>query len=64
SAFLLESETIVSLSKNEVSQEELTDEEFLVFEALQHQSSLHINDVRSVLDKKNVVAVLEKLLQK
>jgi len=64
SAFLLESETIVSLSKNEISEEELTDEEFLVFEALQHQSSLHINDVRSVLDKKNVVAVLEKLLQK
>ncbi len=64
SAFLLESETIISLSKNEISEEELTDEEFLVFEALQHQSSLHINDVRSVLDKKNVVAVLEKLLQK
>ena len=64
SAFLLESETIISLSKNDVSEAELTDEEFLVFEALQHQSSLHINDVRSVLDKKNVVAVLEKLLQK
>jgi len=64
SAFLLESETIISLSKKDVSEEELDDEEFLVFEALQHQSSLHINDIRSVLDKKNVVAVLEKLLQK
>ncbi|RFN58510.1 primosomal protein N' [Marixanthomonas ophiurae] len=64
SAFLLESETIISLSKSNVSEEELDDEEFLVFEALQHQSSLHINDIRSVLDKKNVVAVLEKLLQK
>tara|TARA_R110000823_G_scaffold315370_1_gene447128 strand:+ start:8791 stop:11238 length:2448 start_codon:yes stop_codon:yes gene_type:complete len=64
SAFLLESETIISLSKSDVSEEELDDDEFLVFEALQHQSSLHINDIRSVLDKKNVVAVLEKLLQK
>lgn len=64
SAFLLESETIISLSKNDVSEDALSDEEFLVFEALQHQSSIHINDVRSVLDRKNVVAVLEKLLQK
>ncbi|UAB80867.1 primosomal protein N' [Marixanthomonas sp. SCSIO 43207] len=64
SAFLLESETIISLSKNDVSEDTLSDEEFLVFEALQHQSSIHINDVRSVLDRKNVVAVLEKLLQK
>ncbi|PVW13947.1 replication restart helicase PriA [Marixanthomonas spongiae] len=64
SAFLLESETIISLAKTDVSEEKLTDEEFLIFEALQHQPTLHINDVRSVLDKKNVVAVLDKLIEK
>ncbi len=64
-AFLLESETIVMLaSKKDVDESNFTDEEFLVFEALQHQSSLHINDIRSILDRKNVVRVLQKLLQK
>ncbi|AFL81855.1 replication restart DNA helicase PriA [Aequorivita sublithincola DSM 14238] len=65
SAFLLESETIIKLSSEKESDESsLTDEEFLVFEALQHQSSLHINDVRSILDKKNVVSVIQKLIEK
>ncbi|GHC52642.1 primosomal protein N' [Ulvibacter litoralis] len=65
SAFLLESETIISLSSERTEDESnLSDDEFLVFEALQHQSSLHINDVRSILDRKNVVKVLQQLLQK
>jgi len=65
SAFLLESETIITLTNSvEVDENDLTDEEFLLFEALQHQSSLHINDVRSILDRKNVVAVIQKLLNR
>ncbi len=65
SAFLLESETIIKLSSDkEWDENQLTDEEFLVFEALQHQSSLHINDVRSILDKRNVVSVIQKLFDK
>jgi len=65
SAFLLESETIVTLAKNSALDETvLTDDEFLVFEALQHQSSLHINDVRSILDRKNVVKIINQLLDK
>ncbi|RMA64606.1 replication restart helicase PriA [Ulvibacter antarcticus] len=64
-AFLLESETIVSLASETYEHEsELSNDEFLVFEALQHQSSLHINDIRSILDRKNVVKVLQQLLQK
>ncbi|MEH6765035.1 MAG: primosomal protein N' [Aequorivita antarctica] len=65
SAFLLESETIIKLSsEKDWDENSLSDEEFLVFEALQHQSSLHINDVRSILDKKNVVSVIQKLFEK
>src|SRR5690606_37514228 len=61
----LESETVIKLSSEKNWDENsLSDEEFLVFEALQHQSSLHINDVRSILDKKNVVSVIQKLIDK
>ncbi len=65
SAFLLESETLIKLtaSKN-VKDENLSDDEFLLFEALQHQSSLHINDARSILDRRNIVSVIQKLLEK
>ncbi|MCW5521174.1 primosomal protein N' [Aureitalea sp. L0-47] len=65
SAFLLESETVIKLaSEMNVEENGFSDEEFLVYEALQHQSSLHINDVRSILDMKNVVKVIQQLLQK
>lgn len=64
-AFLLESETIITLKNNAPKDEsKLSDQEFLVLEALQHQSSLHINDIRSILDRKNVVSVLQNLLGK
>lgn len=65
SAFLLESETIISLAKNEtVDDSDFSDAEFLLYEALQNQSSLHINDVRSILDQKNVMGVIQKLLDR
>ena len=65
SAFLLESETIVKLVKDKgVDEQSLSDEEYLVFEALQQQSSLHINGVRSILDKNNVVSVIQNLIEK
>ncbi len=64
-AFLLESETIITLNKDApLDESKLSDQEFLVLEALQHQSSLHINDIRSVLDRKNVVSILKNLLEK
>jgi len=65
SAFLLESETIIKLSsRNFQDEESLSDDEFVLYEALQHQSSIHINDARSILDKKNIVSVIQKLLDK
>ncbi len=63
--FILESETVVS--KNEsviINDEELKDDEFVIYEALHHQSSLKIQDMMSILDKKNVLPVIKRLLEK
>lgn len=65
SAFLLESETSIILNKDEtVNDLELKDDEFLVYEALQHQSSLKIQDISNILDKKNVLPVIKRLIEK
>lgn len=65
SGFLLESETIISLKSNaNINETELSDDEFLVFEALQHQSSIKVNDVVEILNKKNIFPLLQKLLNK
>lgn len=65
SAFLLESETIITLVfKEENHIEKFSDEEYLVLEALGHQSQIHINDIRSILDKKNVVGIINSLIEK
>ncbi len=64
-AFLLESETIIVLLSKKVQDESnFSDDEYLVYEALQHQSSIHINDIRNILDRKNVVGVIQKLVER
>jgi primosomal protein N' (replication factor Y) len=64
-AFILESETVIS-KNNEVNIDEsiLKDDEFLIYEALQHQSSLKIQDISNILDKKNVLPVIKRLIEK
>jgi len=64
SAFLLESETIVY--KNDAFSDEmsLSDEEFLIFEALQHQSQLTVHQVSDILGKKKVLPIINGLIQK
>ncbi|WP_420322865.1 replication restart helicase PriA [Flagellimonas sp.] len=65
SAFLLESETLVLLNKDhEINDLELQDDEFLVFEALQHQSALKIGEISGIIDKKNVLPLVNRLVQK
>jgi primosomal protein N' (replication factor Y) len=63
-AFLLESETIVY--KNETFEEEsiLEDDEYLIFEALQHQSELTIHQVADILGKKKVMPIVNELIKK
>lgn len=65
SAFLLESETLVLKNQDvEVNENDLRDDEFLVFEALQHQSSLKANEVADIIDRKRVLPILNRLLKK
>ena len=65
SALLLESETIVSQKQSVIIEENiLSDEEYLVYQALQQQSSLRIQDITSILNKKNVFPVIQKLIDK
>jgi primosomal protein N' (replication factor Y) len=63
SAFILESETIITKNKT-IDESILKDDEFLVYEALQHQSSLKIHDISNILDKKNVLPVIKRLIEK
>ncbi|WP_372753357.1 primosomal protein N' [Mariniflexile sp.] len=64
SAFVLESETIIIKNSKEIDEGILKDDEFLVYEALQHQSSLKIHDISNILDKKNVLPVIQRLIEK
>src|SRR6056297_451819 len=65
SAFMLESETLILPNKNaDVDEKELTDDEFLVFEALQHQTALKISEVSDIVDKKNVMKLINILVHK
>ena len=64
SAFILESETIITKNKKEIDESTLRDDEFLVYEALQHQSSLKIHDVSNILDKKHVLSVINRLIER
>lgn len=65
SALLLENETIISQKQDVFIDESLlTDDEFLVFEALQHQSSLRIDDISAILNKKTIFPIIQSLLDK
>lgn len=64
SAFLLESETVINLKKKDFEQDELSDEEFLICEALQHQQSLSIFQVTDILHKKKIFPFINSLLKK
>ncbi|MEW7291717.1 replication restart helicase PriA [Aquimarina sp. 2304DJ70-9] len=65
SAFLLESETII-LKNEKVAIDEslLKDDEFLIYEALQYQSLLRIQEVMNIVSKKSVLPVIKRLLEK
>ena len=65
SAFLLESETILRVNPEAIIQDEsLKDDEFLIYEALQHQSELKIQEVMEILGKRTVLPPIKRLLEK
>ncbi|WP_413998489.1 primosomal protein N' [Flavobacterium sp. W1B] len=65
SALLLENETLIS-QKPDVFVDEslLSDDEYLIYQALQLQSSLKVQEIISILNKKNIFPVIQKLIDK
>jgi len=65
SGFLLESETIITSRPGFDAQDEmLSDDEYLIYEALQRQSALKVQEVISILNKKTILPVINKLIAK
>lgn len=65
SRLLLESETLIQKNeKSTVVADELNDAEYLLFEALQVQAILKIEEVISILNRKKVFPVINSLLAK
>src|SRR5690606_9958935 len=65
SGFLLESETLITSKKDfDVSDIQLSDDEYLVYEALQKQSALKVQEVSAILNKKATLPVINKLIAK
>ena len=65
SALLLESETIIIQNKETfVDEKNLSDDEFLIFEAFQYQSSLKVQNIIDILQKKTILPVINKLIEK
>ncbi|AOW19541.1 primosomal protein N' [Urechidicola croceus] len=64
SAFLLESETSILKNNAFTAENELSNEEFLIFEALNHNSELNVSQVINILNKKTVFPILKDMLEK
>ncbi|MFK8296253.1 primosomal protein N' [Capnocytophaga canimorsus] len=63
-AFLLESETVVEIAQKDLSTTQFSDEEYLVYEALNFKTSLKGQEITKILNKKKVLYVLKSLLEK
>lgn len=65
SAFLLESETILSFNRDlVVDLKSLSDDEFLLYEAFDQQPILRFDEVQNILNKKKVFSIIDNLLKK
>ncbi|MBT8205486.1 MAG: primosomal protein N' [Eudoraea sp.] len=62
---LLESETLILRNPEaEVDEGALSDDEFMIFEALQHQNALRIKDVMDITGRKTILPIVNALLGK
>lgn len=65
SMLLLQSETIIELNQEkETKLSELSDDEFLIYQALEQQTSLKIIEIQKIVNKKNVIKLINSLLDK
>ncbi|HET8885081.1 MAG TPA: primosomal protein N' [Salinimicrobium sp.] len=63
-AFLLESETFIRLKNIPEDTDILLDDEFLILEALQQQSTLSIAEIINILNKKHILPTIQRLVSK
>ena len=64
SALLLESETLILPNKDAIiDEDQLKDDDFLVYEALKYQNILHVNDIMEIVEKKNILPILNRLIK-
>jgi len=63
-ALMLESESLVLKNEKFAEEEILNDEEYLIFEALQQQAVLKIEEIGKILNKKGVLSVINSLIDK
>ena len=65
SALVIESETIISLQpETTVDPNELSDDEYLVYQALEQQNALKIHDIVAILNKKTIFPIIRKMMEK
>lgn len=64
SAMLLESETLIRLSKEPIDEKQLSDREFLIIEALRQQAQLKISEVMGLLGIKQVMPLIQSMVVK
>lgn len=64
SSFLLESETIIYKNISFMDESGLSDEEFLIVEALSHQSQLTVHQISDILGIKKVLPIINGLMDK
>ena len=63
STFLLQSETQIAVFPNaKIDETQLTDDQFLVLEALQSQAILKVEDIQAIVGKKNIVPLITPLI--
>ena len=60
----LSSETIFVINSENLSFSELTDQEYLIFEALQLSDKLNLKQIESILNTKNIFPVINGLLNR
>lgn len=60
--FLLESETIIYKGKTEI--ESSSEEEQLILRALDHQPDLKVNEITNLIERKNAMSLILKMLEK
>ena len=64
SLFLLESETLVIKNERFEDEKILNDEEYIIYEALQQEPVLKIKELSRILNKKNVLPIIQNLIKK